>query len=324
MRRAVVAAVIACPVLVVGGCAGTLAAVTVLGAAAGSSGGTGGTLAACTATTTVPGLTAEQATNAAAILLAARTVVGPRAGQTAVTRAAIIAIATAMQESTLRNLAYGDRDSVGLFQQRDAWGTTAQRMDPAQATTMFLTGGHAGQRGLLDIPDWQTLPLTVAAQAVQASATPDAYARWEPLATAAVGGTTGCAGTQDVLDRAATWLTAWHGGPVPYSMADLFGGYRQDCSGYASMALGLPGPGLTTAGLAAHSTPISKDALQPGDLLINPGAGGAGHVVIFEAWTNPAHTTYMAYEQSGDGGTHHRAIPYPYYGTYQMAPYRLG
>jgi hypothetical protein len=132
-----------------------------------------------------------------------------------------------------------------------------------------------------------------------------------------------CAG---VLERARTWLTAVNGGPVPYmSSTDpttWFGGYRRDCSGYASMALGLPGPGLDTAQLAAHSTPINQADLQPGDLLINPAPGGAGHVVVFDHWTTPAMTGYVGYEQSGDGGTRHRTIPYPYFGTYPMTPYR--
>ena len=130
-----------------------------------------------------------------------------------------------------------------------------------------------------------------------------------------------------VLTRAATWLTAWNGGPVPYlSSGDpgsWFQGYRRDCSGYASMALGLPGPGLDTRGLAARSTPILKNALRTGDLLINPSPNLRGHVVIFERWTDATMTSYLGYEQSGGGGTHHRIIPYPYFGGYPMDPYRL-
>lgn len=114
----------------------------------------------------------------------------------------VVAIATAMQESTLMNsaslansgsLAYphdsvvsGDHDSVGLFQQRDAWGTMAARMTPASSADMFYTGGAAGQRGLLDIAGWENLPIAEAAQAVQVSAFPDAYAKWETLALATV------------------------------------------------------------------------------------------------------------------------------------------
>ncbi|GLZ77182.1 hypothetical protein Afil01_19890 [Actinorhabdospora filicis] len=94
----------------------------------------------------------------------------------------VIAVATAMQESTLHN--YGDlgsandHDSLGLFQQRPSmgWGTPAQIMDPAYAAGRFY--------GKLEkIAEWERLPLTVAAQRVQVSAFPDAYAKWEPLAT---------------------------------------------------------------------------------------------------------------------------------------------
>jgi hypothetical protein len=81
------------------------------------------------------------------------------------------------------------------------------------------------------------------------------------------------------------------------------GGYRRDCSGYASMALGLPGPGLDAAGLGDRYPPIPKQQLLPGDLLINPAPSGAGHVVIFDHWTDPTMSAYLGYEQSGDGGT---------------------
>jgi murein DD-endopeptidase MepM/ murein hydrolase activator NlpD len=93
---------------------------------------------------------------------------------------------TAMQESTLRNLHYGDRDSLGLFQQRAAWATAAERTTPSTSATMFYTGGHGGQRGLFDIPGWPSMPLWAAAQAVQVSAFPTAYARWERLARTTV------------------------------------------------------------------------------------------------------------------------------------------
>ncbi|MFD0259082.1 C40 family peptidase [Kitasatospora indigofera] len=94
-------------------------------------------------------------------------------------RGQVVALATAMQESRLRNLAYGDRDSLGLFQQRPSqgWGTPEQLQDPVYASTAFY-------RELLKVPGWQELPVTVAAQKVQKSGFPDAYAQWEPLASA--------------------------------------------------------------------------------------------------------------------------------------------
>lgn len=97
-------------------------------------------------------------------------------------RALEIAIATAIQESRLRNLNYGDRDSAGLFQQRPSagWGTFQQVTNPRLATLAFLgRATHTSNRGLLDIVGWAQLPLTVAAQAVQVSAYPDAYAQWQ-------------------------------------------------------------------------------------------------------------------------------------------------
>ncbi|MEU1746648.1 M23 family metallopeptidase [Micromonospora arida] len=101
-------------------------------------------------------------------------------------RGQVIAVATALQESGLRNLGHlgedNDHDSRGLFQQRPSqgWGTPAQIMDPEYAAAAFY-------RALAAVAGWQSLPLTVAAQAVQRSAYPDAYARWEGDATALVG-----------------------------------------------------------------------------------------------------------------------------------------
>lgn len=89
-------------------------------------------------------------------------------------RAVVVALATALQESSLENIPYGDRDSVGLFQQRPSqgWGTVSQIRDPVHASTTFYAA-------LQRVPRWETLPLTVAAQKVQRSAFPDHYAKWE-------------------------------------------------------------------------------------------------------------------------------------------------
>ncbi|AVG23936.1 autolysin [Pontimonas salivibrio] len=102
----------------------------------------------------------------------------------------VIALATAMQESSLRNINWGDRDSVGLYQQRPSsgWGTVEQIMDPVFASKAFYGGpsnpNPGKTRGLLDYSGWQSLELTVAAQRVQRSAYPDAYAKWEASAWA--------------------------------------------------------------------------------------------------------------------------------------------
>ena len=100
----------------------------------------------------------------------------------------VVALATAAQESGLQNLSYGDRDSVGLFQQRPStgWGTVAQLETPSYAAALFYGGpsnpnrGHT--RGLLDIAGWQSMTVTQAAQAVQISGAPNAYAKWEASA----------------------------------------------------------------------------------------------------------------------------------------------
>jgi len=100
----------------------------------------------------------------------------------------IIALATAMQESTMRNIDYGDLDSVGLFQQRPSsgWGTVAQLTTPSHAAKLFYGGpsnpNKGKTRGLLDISGWEKLTVTQAAQKVQISAHPDAYAKWEASA----------------------------------------------------------------------------------------------------------------------------------------------
>lgn len=102
-------------------------------------------------------------------------------------RAAAIAIATAMQESSLRNLDHGHLDSVGLFQQRPsmAWGSVGQIMDPVYSTTAFFYGAGTN-KGMVYIANWATAPLTVVAQAVQNSAHPTLYADDEPGANALV------------------------------------------------------------------------------------------------------------------------------------------
>ncbi|MBB2894437.1 hypothetical protein [Flexivirga oryzae] len=90
------------------------------------------------------------------------------------TRAAVVATTTAIQESKLRNLAYGDLDSLGLFQQRasQGWGTTDQIQDPIYSSGSFYNA-------LLKVPGWESMPIGEAAQEVQRSGFPDAYADHE-------------------------------------------------------------------------------------------------------------------------------------------------
>lgn len=123
----------------------------------------------CQATTagTTVSLTPEQTSNAATIVaIAARRGLPARAGT--------IGVATAIQESKLRNIEYGDRDSVGLFQQRPSqgWGTVRQLLDTEYATNAFYDA-------LVKVDGWQTMEITKIAQKVQRSAAPEAYAEHE-------------------------------------------------------------------------------------------------------------------------------------------------
>ena len=126
----------------------------------------------------VTALSNEMATNARIIIQVGRELGIPNYG-------IVIALATAAQESHLRNLDYGDRDSVGLFQQRptSGWGTDSQIRDPRYAARAFFGGPTSTTPGdtigLLDVEQWQHMSLTDAAQAVQISAFPEAYAKWE-------------------------------------------------------------------------------------------------------------------------------------------------
>ena len=143
----------------------------------------------------------EQAENAA--LIAA---IAVRRGLPA--RAASIALATAYQESDLANIDYGDRDSLGLFQQRPSqgWGTEAEILDPVYSTNAFYDA-------LEQVDDYDALEITVAAQAVQRSGFPDAYADHEDdarILASALTGQSGAAFACDLdadVDEAAAELT---------------------------------------------------------------------------------------------------------------------
>ena len=128
------------------------------------------TTALCTVPATSVTLAADQWANA-------RTIADVAWQRGLPERAVVIALATAMQESTLHNLDYGDRDSLGLFQQRPSqgWGTPAQVQDPVYAAGKFYDG-------LVQVPGWDTRRLTEAADAVQRSAFPRAYQRWSDFA----------------------------------------------------------------------------------------------------------------------------------------------
>ena len=97
-----------------------------------------------------------------------------------------VALAAALQESKLYNLEHGDRDSLGLFQQRPSqgWGTASDVLTPHYAASAFY-------RHLARVTGWETMPVTTAAQRVQRSGAPNAYAQWEQQARAIAQAATG-------------------------------------------------------------------------------------------------------------------------------------
>jgi cell wall-associated NlpC family hydrolase len=123
----------------------------------------------CGTSGTDAGITPEQNANAKAIAdVALRLGLGLRGVE--------VGVVVAMTEATLINVGFGDTmangqmsSSRGLFQQLDAWGPLADRTDPTKAAVMFYTGGERGQKGLMDIPGWETMPIPQAAQAVEQS-----------------------------------------------------------------------------------------------------------------------------------------------------------
>jgi cell wall-associated NlpC family hydrolase len=214
-------------------------------------------------TAAISGYTREQIANSAAIVAVGKRMQVPEHGL-------VTALSAALQESGLRNLDRGDRDSLGLFQQRPSqgWGTPAQIMNPSYAATAFY------QR-LLETQGWQELSVNDAAQSVQQSATPNAYGRHEPGAralTAAVSGAA-CAPASPpgrAAARAIAFAQAQIGRPYLWGGdGPEFGEAGFDCSGlitaaYASAGIKLP----RTAHTQYHATTRAIEAeLRPGDLV---------------------------------------------------------
>ena len=127
-------------------------------------------------------LTGEQVSNAAIIIEEGRAAGLPEYGW-------VIGLAAALQESGIRMLDYGDRDSINMFQQRPSqgWGNQAELSDPRRATRAFYgVASHTDNPGLTDVTGWKQLSVTAAAQAVQRSGYPGAYAKWEATARSIV------------------------------------------------------------------------------------------------------------------------------------------
>jgi cell wall-associated NlpC family hydrolase len=247
----------------------------------------------------IPNLNSAQLANAQIIARVGVSMGVPMPGET-------IALATALQESGLQNLNYGDRDSLGLFQQRPSqgWGTPAQILTPTYAAEQFY-------QHLLQVPGWRSMPTTDAAQAVQRSGFPTAYAKWQEEAQALAAQFTGnlaCApadsgdntaaitavnathyripaGTPASIVAVITFALAQLGKPYAYGTA---GPSSYDCSGlvqaaYATVGVKLP---RTTFDQVKTGTPVyGTNQLQPGDLLFIPGTDGTpqapGHVGMY-------------------------------------------
>ncbi len=232
----------------------------------------------------------------------ASVIIGVAKGMGAPPRAWLVALATAMQESTLRNLDYGDRDSLGLFQQRPSqgWGSQAQVTDPVYSTTIFL------QR-LMGIPNWETLPVTIAAQLVQRSAFPSAYAKWEGLAAqlvqqlSDVADPTGCGlGAVNLPDgvvrTAVSFVLNELGKPYVWGAT---GPHAYDCSGLMLRAFQAAGIGLPR---------VSRDQYRAG-----------GHLPVQQAQAGDL--VFLATDQQ-DPSTIHHVMLYVGDGKVAEAPYR--
>ncbi|WP_417179896.1 heavy metal transporter [Streptomyces scabiei] len=192
--------------------------------------------------------TPEQAANAATISAVGTSRDLPE-------RAVTIALATALQESGLRNIAHGDRDSLGLFQQRPSqgWGTEQQIQDPVYAAGEFY-------EHLVKVADYERLPLTVAAQKVQRSGYPEAYAKHEPDATLLAAALTGrsaasltCEGRRE---PAAGPGTAVAGGPAAVRGA-LARDFGDDAFESAAAVVGSEG------GASAQASPSPSPSASP-------------------------------------------------------------
>ena len=207
----------------------------------------------------------------------------------------VIAIATAMQESRLSNLGHlgkkNDHDSLGLFQQRPSagWGTPTQVRDPVHAATKFYNK-------LKQVNGWQRLPLTVAAQKVQISAYPDAYAKHEPVATQivnlladgaarAVGDATKltCAGNGEIA--ASGWTIPWSPKSRAESLSGVVGsGFRtasRPSHQGVDLILGRHTPITAAAGgiVSVVKCNVDSRGRQSCDVDGWPGKGGCGWMV---------------------------------------------
>jgi hypothetical protein len=176
----------------------------------------------------------------------AATIAGVAVDERLPAHAVTIAYATAMQESKLHNLDYGDRDSIGVFQQRpsEGWGTASELKDPVYATAAFF-------RALTKVPGWQQLPVDQAAQAVQHSADGSAYSQYDLMARAMAIAFTG---------QSAHSVYCWPG-PGPKPARNLAGAETALYHSFGSAAAGHAVTAITTSGTA--KSPAVAVRVQP-------------------------------------------------------------
>ncbi|MFF7730987.1 hypothetical protein [Streptomyces sp. NPDC008001] len=201
-------------------------------------------------------LSPEQAVNAATI-----SAVGAERGLPE--RAVTIALATAMQESGLRNIHHGDRDSLGLFQQRptQGWGTAQQITDPVYSAGKFYD--H-----LVQVPGYSRLPLTVAAQKVQRSGFPQAYAKHEPDASLLSSALTGREAAAFSCTTSPSDGKKGDAAAVRAKMRREFGAAAVPAAQTLAGSAGAAGSGAGAAGGAAARTltvPVPEKAAAPGE-----------------------------------------------------------
>jgi peptidoglycan DL-endopeptidase CwlO len=239
------------------------------------SAGNGTCLAVGNDTPTISSLSEEQVGNARLIIQVGQELSVETYGHQ-------IAVATAMQESRLRNLDYGDRDSLGLFQQRPSmgWGTREQILDPRYASTMFYNR-------LKQVPDWQHKQLWEAADAVQRSAFPYAYQQWAQLAAELVqqlgGGLTCVAPGGPQVEQAIQFATAQIGKPYEWGAT---GPGSYDCSGLMLRAWEAAGVTLsrTSREQWRNGDPLAVSQAARGDLLFwsyDGSPAGIHHVAMY-------------------------------------------
>ena len=273
-----------------------------------------------------PTMSAEQADNAIAIGQVALDELDLPPSQSG--RALEIAIATAIQESKLANLDGGDRDSAGLFQQRPStgWGSHDQVTNPRLAARAFFgRADHTSNPGLLDIPGWALMPLTEAAQAVQRSGYPDAYAQWETaaqeIAAVLTGGDLGTPlNVLDATNAAAAREDCEPEGDVAYTIGtlNLLGaghtdgeaGGGKERAGFASWDVRLPkalralrASGATVAGLQEVHGPQQK---------------ALANDTTWEVYPRSGKQNVVAWDPSTWEMTNARLVPIPYFGGHNV------